>query len=410
MKISNFDEANQYLAQFYANIRPDYTLDTMLGLLEYLDNPQEKTKVIHIAGTSGKTSTAYYASALLTAAGYKTGLTVSPHVDEVNERIQINAKPVSETEFCSALTAFAQVLEATDFAPSWFEVMVAFAYWYFAREGVDYAVIEVGLGGMLDGTNVITRPDKTCVITDIGMDHIQILGNTLGAIAEQKAGIIHGGNDVVMYKQNDEVMTAVQERVNAKHANLEVIADYDTAVDLPEFQQRNFGVALKAVNIRLKRDGSAFLPLKAIHRAAKIYIPGRMEVINYHGKTIILDGAHNEQKISVLANALHVKYPNSQVAALVAFADGDEARLQGSLIAMRKLADTCIVTSFVSSKDNIKHAVTPHLVAKIADFKVEVEPDVAKAFELLLQKSEPILVVAGSFYLLNHIRPLMLRG
>lgn len=410
MKVSNFKEANQYLAQFYANIRLDYTLDTMVDLLKYLGDPQEKFKVIHVAGTSGKTSTAYYASALLTAAGYKTGLTVSPHVDELNERVQINAKPINEADFCAALTAFAQMLEASDFNPSWFEAMVAFAYWYFAREGVDYAVIEVGLGGLLDGTNVITRRDKTCVITDIGFDHTQILGDTLSAIAAQKAGIIQEGNDVVMYEQSEDVMKVVRAQAGQKHASLKVIHDYDTSFDLPQFQQRNFGLAREAVTIRLERDGQPPVTKEVIQKAAKTYIPGRMEEISYKGKTVILDGAHNAQKLGVLADALHVKYPNTPIAALVAFAEGDEQRLQGALEAIKQVASNCIVTSFVSAKDNIKHAVAPDAVAEQAGFNVTVEPDPAKAFELLMQQSEPVLVVAGSFYLLNHIRPLMLKA
>jgi dihydrofolate synthase/folylpolyglutamate synthase len=410
MKITNFTEANKYLAQFYANIRPNYTLDTMQGLLEYLGNPQETFRVIHVAGTSGKTSTAYYTSALLTAVGYKTGLTVSPHVDEVNERVQINAGPISETDFCTALTAFAQVLEASDFKPSWFETMVAFAYWYFAREAVDYAVIEVGLGGLLDGTNVIRRPDKTCAITDIGFDHTQILGDTLSAIAAQKAGIIQEGNDVVMYAQNQEVMDVVRAQAAQKHAELTVITDYDTSFDLPKFQQRNFGLAKQAVSVRLQRDGQSPLSADAAKTAAKTYIPGRMEVIPYGDKTIILDGAHNAQKLEVLADALHVKYPGTAIAALVGFAEGDEDRLRGSLEALKHISSNCIVTSFVSAEDNIKQAVAPAVVAEQAGFAVQVEPDAAKAFELLMQQSEPVLVVAGSFYLLNHIRPLMLKA
>ncbi|MDB5168967.1 MAG: hypothetical protein JWO41_323 [Candidatus Saccharibacteria bacterium] len=410
MKITNFTEANHYLEQFYANNRESYNLDTMRELLALLGNPQDRLKVIHVAGTSGKTSTCYYAASLLTAAGYKTGLTVSPHVDEINERVQINVQPVGEAEFCSGLEAFAQVIESSGTSPSWFEVMVAFAYWYFAREEVDYAVIEVGLGGLLDGTNVITRPDKVCVITDIGFDHTQVLGNTLAAIAGQKAGIIQQGNSVVLYQQDAEVMEAVTSRAQAKQASLTVINDFAEIPGLPVFQQRNFGLAGAAVSMRLAADAKAELTAQALQVASQTYIPGRMEVITYRGKSIVLDGAHNAQKLAVLVDALHVKYPGQQIAALVGFVEGDKDRLSGALDVLQGITSYCVATSFITAKDFIKASVDPQLVAEQAKFEVVVEPDVAKAFGQLLGRPESVLLVAGSFYLLNHIRPLMLKG
>jgi dihydrofolate synthase / folylpolyglutamate synthase len=407
MKINNFAEANEYLAQFYGSAPTVYKLDTMRVLMEVLGNPQEKFKAIHVAGTSGKTSTAYYAAALLTAAGYKTGLTVSPHVDEINERAQINMLPTPEGVFCDAFSKFALIIDKSDINPSWFEAMVAFAYWYFAREQVDYAVVEVGLGGLLDGTNVITRPDKVCVITDIGLDHTHILGNTLPEIAAQKAGIIHPGNRVVVNQQTKEVMDVIASYTEKQRADLKIVPDSDElAGELPLFQQRNYKLALMAVELMLKKP----LDEKPKLKAQQTYIPGRMEIVHYKGKTIILDGAHNAQKLSALRDALHVKYPNTPMSCLIAFAEGDTRRLEDALVVLQSIVDYCVATSFVTAKDYIKRSVDPEAISQQANFPLTVEPDSKKAFAMLMSRSEPLILVTGSFYLLNHIRPLMLKG
>lgn len=408
--ITNFLEANQRLAEFYNNATTKYTLDTMLALMDFLDNPQEKFKIIHVAGTSGKTSTAYYAAALLTAAGYKTGLTVSPHVDEINERVQINMQPLPETEFCTALSEFLALLDKSPVTPSWFELMVAFAYWSFAQQKVDYAVIEVGLGGLLDGTNVIARADKLCIITDIGLDHTQILGNTLAEIATQKAGIIQPHNHLFLYRQGKSVMDTIMQVVAAKDAEATVI---ETQVlsegHMPLFQQRNFYLAEKAIAYVLQRDG-ALLTDAQKDRARTAYVPGRMEIINYRGKTIILDGAHNAQKLNMLKSSITHEFGNPKIAVLIGFVESDEQRITSALSVLSGLADYYVATSFVSAKDYIKHSVNPQVIAdSCPNLTVQVEPDVTKAFKVLLARPEPVLLVTGSFYLLNHIRPLMLK-
>jgi dihydrofolate synthase/folylpolyglutamate synthase len=405
-ELQTFADASHELARFYDNAQTRYTLDNMQALMQFLGEPQNKLQVVHVAGTSGKTSTAYYCAALLTAAGYKTGLTVSPHVDQINERVQINMQPLSEAVFCRALSEFLALIERAPVKPSWFELMVALAYWYFARESVDYAVVEVGLGGLLDGTNVITRADKTCIITDIGLDHTAILGKTLAAIAEQKAGIIQPGNQVFLYEQDPAVMTAVLATADSGHVHV-VPPDVSARVDLPLFQQRNFHLAEAAMTNILGRE----LTGAELQQAAETYIPGRLEVIEYQGKTVVLDGAHNAQKLQALLDSLHVKYPAQPAAALVAFADGDPARLRGALETLGQLTKEIIVTSFTTAEDYLKTAVDPQTVAeraKSVGLHAMAEPDQRKAWAALVARPEQLLVVTGSFYLLGHIRALML--
>ncbi|MCA9326649.1 hypothetical protein KC976_03555, partial [Candidatus Saccharibacteria bacterium] len=191
--LTTFADAQKVLRTYYANAQTKYTLDNMCALMDHIGSPQEKIRVVHVAGTSGKTSTSYYAAALLRAAGLQVGLSVSPHVDQINERLQINGQPLSEAEFCQVLTEFLNAIKDAPVKPSYFELLTAMAFWEYARRGVDAAVMEVGLGGLLDATNVISRRDKICLITDIGLDHTEILGDTLVEIAQQKAGIIQPG-------------------------------------------------------------------------------------------------------------------------------------------------------------------------------------------------------------------------
>ena len=141
----------------------------IIPLMALAGNPQDRLKTVHIAGTSGKTSTSYYIAALLGAAGKTVGLTVSPHVDSITERIQINGQPLPDAEFCQELETFLDIVKQAPQPPSYFELLYAFALWVFGRRHVDYAVIETGMGGLYDATNVATRADKVCVITDIGL-------------------------------------------------------------------------------------------------------------------------------------------------------------------------------------------------------------------------------------------------
>ena len=415
MVIKNFDEAHAALRGFYVNARVNYDLGLMRKLMAYLGNPQDKLRVIHLAGTSGKTSTAYYVAALLQAANAKVGLTVSPHVDEVNERVQINLEPLTEREFCKALTEFLGLIKKSGLQPSYFEVMVAFAYWEFVRKQVDYAVVEVGLGGLLDGTNVVSRKDKVCVITDIGLDHTEILGETLAEIAAQKAGIIYPGNDVFMYEQGPEVMLTVQSVCSSLPAQLHIVPPFAAIKNesLPLFQQHNLGLAVQVVNFVVQRDQLSTLTDEHITQVIKLRIPARMERFATGEKVLIVDGSHNGQKLATLAESVKSAYPGEKVAALTAFVDGPESRWQGGLVEIFKLADHVTLTEFRAEQDVPKDSIKATKLQEFCESQnyesTEVIPDPASALDALLARSERVLLVAGSFYLLNSIRPLIVK-
>ena len=195
-------------------------LDNTLALCKILDNPEKEFKSIHIAGTNGKGSTSHFIASVLQEAGYKTGLFTSPHLKDFRERIKINGRMIGKSEVTAFVTKHRHNFDAIQ--PSFFEWTFALAAWYFATEKVDIAVIETGMGGRLDSTNVV-KPIIT-VITNIGLDHTQFLGTTLSAIAKEKAGIIKAGIPVIIGETHAETKSVFVEFSLKNHAEL-IFAD-----------------------------------------------------------------------------------------------------------------------------------------------------------------------------------------
>lgn len=417
-QINNLAQANQILKTYIPAVKEitgkDITLQRIVPLMKLLGNPEGKLKIIHIAGTSGKTSTAYYAAALLQSAGCKVGLTVSPHIEYITERIQINLQPLSEQEFCRQLSEFLTIIKSADPQPTYFELIVAFAYWYFVKAGVDYAVIETGLGGLHDATNIASRPDKVCVITDIGLDHTKVLGHTVSKIAAQKAGIIHAHNTVFCYKQSPAVMKVVRETAAYQQADLHEIvpAKANSSNALPLFQQRNRNLASVVTDFIIERD--KLEPLTPEKRASTmaVRIPARMEVARLNGKTVIIDGAHNPQKIRALLKSIQHSYPDQTIAVMAGFVQSRPHRLYANLRQLLPAANHLIITSFVPNQEMYTKSSDPVKIAKYCQEQgstsVEIEPDPKKAFHKLVRRSEPILLVTGSFYLMHHVLPFII--
>jgi dihydrofolate synthase / folylpolyglutamate synthase len=417
-RLRNFQEVRTVLAGFVppaGTLHKNYTLKRMRELMEKLGNPQDTYKVIHVAGTSGKTSTSYFMAALLKAAGQKVGLTVSPHIDEVNERVQINLEPLPEAKFCRELSEFLNIVAETGIKPTYFEVLVAFAFWKFDRAEVDYAVVEVGMGGLLDGTNVISRADKVCVITDIGLDHTRILGKTLPEIATQKAGIILPRNPLFTYRATTgEVLDVIRQIAAQKYADLEEVSlppAEKLPADLPLFQKRNWYLAYEVYAYLIGRDGLPVLSKEQLHETAQTYIPARMEIIRMHDKTVILDGAHNRQKMDTLAASITDKFLDQPIATLFSVVKDDAFPERINPAPLVKLSCHLIITGFAGAQDFPKVSVPPAAVAKYLNQlgfqEAEVIDNPEAAFAALLKRPEPVLLVTGSFYLMNHIRPLI---
>lgn len=413
MYFETVEKAEKELHNLYTRAKqgPDgYALKRMWPLLQRIGNPHEHLRVIHIAGTSGKTSTAYYIAALLRSTKSSVGLTVSPHVDSITERIQLNCANITDELFCQLMGEFLDMVYELDEIPSYFEVMTAFALWVFERQGMDYAVVETGLGGLKDCTNVVTREDKVCVITDIGKDHVDILGSDITGIAAQKAGIIHERNHVFMYGQGEAVMSAINSRVTEKHAVLHIYDD--TQIDttfkdgsgyIPLFQKRNWQLAQNVWYFICQRDGLSH-SLRVDPR--QVVVPGRMEIIEQADNSLlILDGAHNGQKVSTFVDSFKERFPGKKASILLALKKGKD--YDEVLQALKPIVQNMIITSFEDKQDFPISSEDPAALyefAKSLHLDSQVEHNTQKALQLLLNIDNDIKLVIGSIYLLGNIR------
>jgi dihydrofolate synthase/folylpolyglutamate synthase len=412
--LTTFNDIDRALRAFAPPARTlgeNYNLDRMGDLLAYLDDPQEATSVVHIAGTSGKTSTAYFLRGLLHAAGTRTGLTVSPHITSIAERVQLDGQALNEAELGERLDKFLGRIKASGIPATYFELIIAFAYSLFAETGVRYAVVETGLGGLLDATNMVRRPDKVCIITDIGFDHTEVLGNTLPAIARQKAGIIQTGNHVFVPDQDRAVVDVIIHRAESVRAHVDVVK-FGPAEPV-DFQQRNWVLAKAAYAYLAERDH--LTPAASLTGAdpENMRPPGRLETMRISGRDVIIDGAHNEQKLTALRAALRHKAIDS--AAVVAnLVSAPESKIEAALLALRPLARHLIIPDFTATQDVIRPSVPAHELAgrahKLGYQSVEVCPDAEEALEVLLRRPEPALVVTGSLYLISRLRQTLAKG
>jgi len=416
--VKTFDDVRDILAEHTPPSRSmvgNYTLDSMRAIMAVLGNPQDSYKVIHVAGTSGKTSTAYYIAALLRQTGKTVGLTVSPHVDQVNERLQINSVPLEESWYCSEFSEFMNTLNVLSNdnklpkKPTYFELLVAFAYWEFARQQVDYAVVEVGLGGLLDGTNVITRSDKVSVITDIGMDHVDILGHTLGKIAAQKAGILLPGGTGFCLDQSDEVISSFKKVTAKRNSELRIIAytpDHSVS-HLPLFQQRNFFLASQVADYVIGRDALPTLTIEQLDKCSHILIPGRMEVVTNSKGVFILDAAHNPQKMEAFITSVRKEYPGQKFVVLFALLRSKDGKLQAVLEQLLPVTSHLIITEFIAGQDLHKHSTPPDRIVEACLAQgfdsVEVIADSNLAVKALYEYPKKFHIAVGTFYLLHQI-------
>lgn len=279
-------------------------LDGILILANYLNNPQHRFKSVHVAGTNGKGSSSHMLASILQEAGYKVGLYTSPHLKDFRERIRINGKPICEKEVVNFISDYQLFLENHSF--SFFEMTVGMAFDYFATEEVDIAIIEVGLGGRLDSTNIITP--EISLITNIGYDHIDMLGGTLDKIAFEKAGIIKQSVPVVVSEHQPEIEWVFRKTANEKAAALTFAStvehpQYTTSL-LGDYQQRN----IKGVLETLKRLNG--FNVEAVHIQNGLQnvnvntgLQGRWQILKQSPK-VICDTAHNKEGLVLVLEQL----------------------------------------------------------------------------------------------------------
>jgi dihydrofolate synthase/folylpolyglutamate synthase len=410
-----------------------FELTNIRSLTTRMGNPQNKFRSVHIAGTNGKGSTAAMVESILRHAGYRTGLYTSPHLERINERIQLNGTPIDDEDFAAAFTRLhlliEQMLSTGELAahPTFFECVTAMALDVFAREAVDFAVLEVGLGGRLDATNIVTP--EIAVITQIAFDHENFLGHSITEIASEKAGIIKRGVPVVSAAENTEAAAVIRERAAELAAPLvEIDAAYrvekTTVIDgfysavvadsgVPEARQIRLKLSLAGrYQVRNAITALAAARLLAAHEfhitdeaitegIAQVRWPGRLERISEH-PAIFLDGTHNPAGAREVA-AFWQEHLSGKRIHLVYGSVRDKSvdEIAGLLF---PLAATVIVTAPKQPRALSAEALaemTSHLAPNMI-----VVPDPGEAMERALATAAPdgVIFATGSLYLVGDLR------
>ena len=309
-------------------------LERIQALLDAMGNPERKCKFVHVTGTNGKGSTCAMVASILRKAGYKTGLYTSPYLIRFNERIQINGEQISDADICELTEYVKPFAESIFERPTEFEMVTAIGFEYFARHKCDIVVCEVGMGGEFDATNVIPAPEAA-VICNIGLDHTEVLGDTLEKIAGAKAGIIKPGCDAVLYRERPSVEAVFEERCKALNAPLHK-ADFDSlhllshslkgqvfdwerfhALRLPllgEHQLHNAAVALTTARVLQKR-GWMITDEQIREGIESVRWPGRFELMR-KDPMFIIDGGHNPQCIEALVKNIRDYLPGRELTVL----------------------------------------------------------------------------------------------
>lgn len=424
-----YQDAIAYVHSFTRfGMRPG--LERISALLDRLDRPHEALPAVHIGGTNGKGSTAAMLEAMLRAAGYRTGMTISPYLEHFCERIQLGGRPVSE-EAMAALVARGRAAvermtgEGAE-PPTEFEFITALAFLAFAEAGVDCAVVEVGLGGTYDATNVLPRP-LVSVLTHVGLDHTEILGDTVAQIARDKAGIIRPAGRVVSGADDPAAAAVIAEVAAGRGASLlqlgrdfaveEVSASYHGQILryrgpagerenvycylLGRHQQRNAAIAMAAADV-LTATGLE-IPEPAVRQGLQdVRWPGRLEVLHWN-PLVVLDGAHNPSGARALAAAMDELF--SWIDRTLVFGVLADKDVDGIAAAVVPGAARVICT-----RPDSPRALAPDALAEVvrrhATGDVTVEPDVERALEAGLDALGPhaLLLVTGSLYLVGDAR------
>jgi len=374
----------------------DYNLERMRRLLCALGNPERAFLSLHIAGTKGKGSTAHLAEAILRESGYRTGLYTSPHLVDLRERIRLDGRQIGEADFTRLMAEMEPQL--VRLRPTYFETMTAAAFLMFARRGVDYAVVEVGLGGRLDATNVILP--AACAITTIDFDHMEKLGHTLREIAAEKAGILKPGVPAVSSPQPAAARRVLEARAPIHFPRFRVLTSRDFVLkfrtegrpyELPvlgKHQAANAATALALV----RRSGAIVNP-GAVRRAFRnIRLPGRIERVGRR-PTLIVDAAHNPVSALALAAALGA-VPRRRL--ILVFGASRDKDVQAMLRALLPVADLAIFTKAA----NPRAAATSDLMRLAKGCPAVAAGSVARALALARKAAGPqdAIVVTGSFY------------
>ncbi len=416
-------------------------LERIQALLARIGNPERSFKSVHVGGTSGKGSTCYLISSILTAAGYKTGLHVSPHLEYIGERMQINGVAITENDFAELVSWIQPFIEEIGMTsglgkPTYFEVLVALAFEYFRRSGVEIAIVEVGLGGERDATNVLAP--LVAVLTNVDLDHTEILGNTVEKIARDKAGIIKQNMRVISAAKQPSVRAIIEKRCREKNVSLMLIGREVTySVNTSDSHHSRFSLATPKKNytdltisllgrhqienaacavaaVEALEEAGIAIPYAALHQGLAVCrVPGRMEVIS-RSPLIILDGAHNPAKMRALIDAIREIFPDKKISCIFGAKTGKD--VAGMLALLAPLVVHFEFTQSSTVTDTGKSTgMDPETIANLLPIlKGSVAPNTCTAsLREALEKAratladDGLLLVTGSLYVVGEVRTLL---
>ncbi len=377
----------------------DPSLEPIRAMCAAMGDPQKRYRCVQVAGTNGKSSTTRMIAALLHAQGLRVGLYVSPHLIKYPERIEIDGRVVSDEDFTRGIEVALDAAARAGVQATEFELLTAAALWLFAREDVDWAVLECGLGGRWDATSVVDP--QVAVITGVALEHTAILGDTIEKIAGEKAAIIKPGSHAIF--AHDLAAQGVFERqaqdVGApySYAKLDATRAFDDELAyMPVYQRSNLTTALAAVTVAL---GHAPSPESVSIALGGLVIPGRFEILR-HDPLVIVDAAHNPQSAHVLAGELRRLFDGDAAIPTLLLGVLDDKDARGIIRELCPLFDRIVVTAS-SSPRAVPATELASLVAEETGVRPEVTHDVRAARELL--SGEPI-VATGSITVAGEVK------
>lgn len=420
----NYEEALAFV-HGRPRLRKAPTLKRMRQFLTELGNPQTKIQAVHVAGTNGKGSTIAFLTSLLGQEGRQVGTFTSPFITRFNERIAVNGQPISDEAVANLVTQVRPVVEKMDQTelggPLEFEIVTAMMFLYFAQHPVDVVLVEVGIGGLYDSTNVFTP--LVSVITNVGWDHMALLGNTLPEIAQQKAGIIKPHVPVVTGVQVPEALTVIKRVANEQHAPLMVLDDdFKLTGDPADFERndchvsniksgllgvyqlKNLAVAIQAAVV-LSRQRGWKLSDDQIRRASlQARWPGRMEIMQQE-PLVVLDGAHNLPGVQALKQSLQTYWQDRPIHILAAILD--DKLFQPMIDELLTIPNAQLTLTNFQNPLHRQVVQPAELVANEAR-QINYEANWRTALRQLIKQANPrdVVIITGSLYFVSEVRPL----
>ena len=418
----NYEEAIRYINEIELfGSRPG--LERITALMERLGNPQDDLKVIHVAGTNGKGSTTAMLTYILRENGYRVGTYTSPHLERYNERYMIDAENISDKYFAEYVSIIKAVCDDMEDKPTVFEVLTAVAFKYFYDLKVDYVVLEVGMGGRFDATNVIKKP-LLSVITSISLDHVEYLGDTIEKIAFEKGGIIKNNCPTALYRQAESVKNVIADICSERNSRLYYAESEKIDIGRQDisgtvFSVKNEYMDFEKVGITLLGDyqiNNASLVLLACKALAdsgvslkeelilsgikKAKWHGRMEIVG-ENPIVLLDGAHNADGITVLSKSLKKYFGGKKITLVVGILGDKEYKKMVDTIA--PLAARIVFTEPMSRRK--WHLDKLENFDELKNVDIYKQSDIKKAVETALSITEKdgVICCAGSFYLIGEI-------